>query len=350
MRLLAIVFLASVASAQVNVIFDDDCTSDVDCASTFATLHKLADRGEVTILATMANSANTLAAPAMKVFNTYYGRGSVAVGANQTSNPSSSYCTTNTCNTSAWLSGLISAYDSGDTRSNYTDCITLYRQKLAAASSASVVIVETGFMTCLNGLLTSPADGISASTGAQLIQAKVSKLVVMGGDYPSSSGEFNFASDPTDTSNVFSTWTTGNGYPPIYLVGFTAGQTPQAGPTTRLPDTFNPTFKAFELASTNQRPVWDSMAVLYAARGLSNGGLTYWTLSAAGTNTVDSSTGANSWSSGTNSGHYYLTDSATSTQFSQILDGYTYTGFAWQSPIGTHVAGQAQIGGKATVN
>ena len=70
--LLLLLLLAAVAApAQVRVIYDDDCTDDVDCGVNFATLHQLADRHEITLLATMANSGNALAAPAMKVYNTY---------------------------------------------------------------------------------------------------------------------------------------------------------------------------------------------------------------------------------------------------------------------------------------
>jgi hypothetical protein len=337
--------LAGAAFAQVNVIYDDDCGADPDCGTNLATLHKLADFGEIRILATMANSANPLSAPAMKVYNTYYGRPSTPVGAYQGSTPNS---------TSTWLAGLIAAFDSGDTRANYTDCVTQYRTVLAAQPNSSVVIVETGFMTCLNGLLQSAADGISPLTGVQLIKAKVTQLYVMGGDYPSSAGEFNFVNDKPDAAAVCSTWTTQNGYPPIWFDGLGINGNNYSGPPLFASVTVNPVAKAFSLygclpstgaLTSCTSGVWDQVAIWLAARGLSYGGTTYFTLSANGTNTVNASTGANTWSSGTASGHYYVTSACGTSCFSALFDG-TALFFGGQQVANAGFAGMAPYVGK----
>lgn len=327
--LLLLLFFSSIASAQVRVILDDDCTDDVDCGVNFATLHQLANQGELTILATMANSGNSLAAPAMKVYNTYYGRAATPVGVNKSSGPP---CTSDPgCSSSLWLAGLIAQFDPGDTAGNYPDCVSLYRSILAKQRDASVVIVETGFMTCLSGLLASPPDTFSSLTGAALAKAKVRQLVVMGGAFPSG-GEYNFTNAPTETASVLSTWTVPHGFSPVWFVSFAGGASVQSGPSRSSNSAVNPVLKAFELAGTNQRGSWDSQAILNAARGLAYKGIPYWGDSGDGTNRIDPVSGKNSWSATTQSGHHYLINSMSSEGFSRVLDGYQHHGFAGAEP------------------
>jgi hypothetical protein len=59
--------------AQQRIIYDDDCSNDVDCVATLPILYALADRGEVRILAMVADSANPLSAPVLKLFCKIWG-------------------------------------------------------------------------------------------------------------------------------------------------------------------------------------------------------------------------------------------------------------------------------------
>lgn len=329
--------LASFArAATVPVIFDDDNTSDPDGAlATLPALFKLADQGEIKILGIMADTANTQAAAGMCVFASYYLRavisgGHCSSGGLIISAYQGSLSCSNGCNTSSWLGALVTQFDPGDTRTNYPDCITGYRTMLAANSG--VTIIETGMMTCLNGLLTSAADGISPLTGAQLIKNQVSKVVILGGVNPSGS-EFNLQADPADASNFFATVTSQNGYPPVWMVSFGNGTGTNAGPPQYGITTVNPAYFVANQSSTSQRPIWDSLAVLYAARGLSFGGTTYFSDAGNGTQTVNASTGANSWSTGTASGQHYLNNVAATSVLSNIFDGFAYGfGFAALGP------------------
>jgi hypothetical protein len=321
------VLLGSAASGQTRILYDDDCTSDNDCPVNFATLHKLADAGEIAILATVADSANPLAAPAMKVFNTYYGRPGIPIGANRTAGPDNPLCLKNKCNDSSWLGGLISHFDLGDTRAKYPDCAMVYRKTLAAQPDRSVVIVATGFLTCLAQVLSTPRD-------AALVKAKVARLVVMGGAYPKGF-EFNLDSDPADSAAVFHIWTTQHGYPPLWLISFADGAKALSGPPPADDPTTHPAVYAFQLAHSTQRGSWDSMSILYAARGLAYKGVTYWTESGDGTVVIDPATGADTFSTATQSGHRFLINALSNEGFSAILDGYRHKGFAAQAP-GTH--------------
>ena len=312
------------ASAQQRLIYEDDCSQDVDCVATLPILHALADRGEIKILAMVANSANPLSAPALKLFANYTGHPQMPIGANQSNEPSSALCTKDACNESKWTEKLIARFDPGDTRSHYPDCVAVYRHALVQQPEHSVAIVATGFATCLNQLLASPSDAISPLSGAELVKQKVKLLSVMGGKYPSGT-EWNFECDAPGFHKLFTQWTRRNGYPPVYLNGFANGLDILAGVPATASPTLNPTRYALQLAGTNQRPMWDMLSALFAVRGLAYDGTIYFTQSVPGTVTVDAATGADSWSAASDSGHYVLTNAASNETFAALFDGYAHT-------------------------
>jgi hypothetical protein len=320
------------AHAQQALIYDDDCSQDVDCVATLPILHALADRGEVRILAMVADSANPLTAPVLRLFANYAGHPGLAIGANQTAQPDNPNCVKWKCNESVWATGLVQRFNSGDTRRKYPDCVTTYRHALADQPAHSVVIAETGFAACLIQLLHSPADKISPLSGAQLVQQKVKLLSIMGGRYPAGT-EWNFECDAPEYHELFALWTRQNGYPPVYLNGFENGEKILAGAPADASPKVNPTVYGMQLASTKQRPMWDMLSALYAARSLAYKGTPYFTVSEPGTVAVDAKTGADTWSSATDSGHYVLTNAAPVETFERIFDGYTYhTGFLATPP------------------
>ena len=158
------------ASAQQRFIYDDDCSQDVDCVATLPILHALEDRSEIKILAMVADSADPLSAPVMRVFARYGGHPKTVIGANQSDDPSTTLCKTNRCNESVWAERLVARFDPGDTRAKYRNCAEVYRRVLAKQPEHSVAVVVTGFATCLNQLLASPADELSPLSGAEPTQ------------------------------------------------------------------------------------------------------------------------------------------------------------------------------------
>jgi hypothetical protein len=327
----------------INMIFDDDNSGDVDgMISTFPNLFNWANVAGVNVLAIVADSANVYAAPTESLIAKYYGHGTIPIGANQTSVPA------NQGSTSAWAGITVTQFcpssgfcPSGDTRANYPACVVTLRTALANpnVAASSVAYVETGFMTCLAALMASPADGISSLTGAQLLKAKVATLDIMGGGYPDSTGvvnvcnsnaaEYNLACDPADANYVMTHWTSQNGYPPMYLNGYANGDPINSG----LPFFFplsNPGYYAGINSYGVTRPSWDVLSMCHAVLGNTNCG---FTVSASGTNTVDASTGVNSWSSSTASGQYVITTSQPTAFYQAILDGLTNNGGAAQYPL-----------------
>lgn len=331
-----LVFVGGAATARQAVaqhpkpqrlIYDDDCSLDVDCVATLPILYTLEGRGEVKVLAMVADSADPFSAPVMRLFAKYGGHPKTLIGANQSNDPATALCKKNTCNDSVWAEKLVARFDPGDTRAKFPDCVQVYRRVLAKQPNHSVDIVVTGFATCLNQLLASHADTISALSGAELVKQKVKLLSVMGGRYPEGI-EWNFECDAPEFHALFSKWTRQDGYPPVYLNGFANGEHVLAGaPATALP-TVNPTRYGMQLAGTDQRPMWDMLSVLFAARGEAYHGTTYFTVSASGTVAVDASMGADTWSAVVDSGQYVITNAASDETLSKLFDGYAYkTGF-----------------------
>lgn len=342
LSLLLVLLCTSFAWAQTSMIYDDDGpVMDVGAVTNYGVFYKMVDHGWIKPLATIADSSNTLSAPGIYALAHYYHHTEIPIGANQQNTPDSALCAKLSCNGSTWNKAWVAKFNpkTGDTRTSYPDCGLLYRQILAGQPDRSVVIVETGFATCLMQVLKSPGDSSSPLTGEQLLKTKVKELVIMGGDYPTGA-EWNFQSDAADYSALFSAWTLQNGYSPIYLVGWSIGNIACSGAPAEASIDTNPIRNAVAAATQadagcvtgGQRPVWDQFAIMYGAWGVRHARTTYFTLSAGGTNTVNILDGTNSWSSTKNSGHYYLIAKTSPEVFAKFLDGYAHKGLLAESP------------------
>ena len=308
------------ASAQQRLIFDDDCSQDVDCVVSLPIVHTLAAHREIKILAMIADSADPYTAPTMRIFSKQAGDHHLPIGANLTSDPVTAFCQHDNCNGSKWAAQLVARFDPGDSRTNYPDCVTVYRRALAHQPAHSVAIVATGFATCLNQLLASPPDSISRLPGDDLVRQQVKLLSIMGGRYPSGS-EWNFECDSTGYHALLTQWTKQNGYPPVFLNGYTNGEHVLAGPAATASPLKDPTRFALDLVGTAQRPMWDELSVLLAARGLTYKGTTYFTLSRGGTVSVSATDGSDIWSADIDSGHFVITNAVPDATLSALLQG-----------------------------
>jgi inosine-uridine nucleoside N-ribohydrolase len=293
--------LGAWASHGINVglpglIIDTDLVtdaSDVGAIQVGIALHKTS---EIKLIGVVSNSSDLKSAACAFTILNLNGLSSIPVGA---------YMGNDMPSTSTYTSQVVTRFDPNpsDTRANYTDATTQLRTVLAAQPNNSVIYASIGFGVNLSGLLQSAADGISPLTGAQLFAAKVTKLVIMGGDYPNSSGlgggsEYNFHNSPVAWNYVFAN----KPGVPTYLWGFTPPNTVNIGSAQNGGALVSPSYYAFTLEGTNQgggvftRPGWDAFAVLYAVRGLVSGGVTLFNVAGAnGQNSVNSSTGANTW-------------------------------------------------------
>jgi inosine-uridine nucleoside N-ribohydrolase len=207
--------------------------------------------------------------------------------------------------------------------------VVLYRQLLDKQPNQSVTIVSVGFLTNLSDLIDTPAnfngDGIM-KTGLQLVYEKVSQWVVMGGRYPNGT-EFNFArgGDASNGVGPFTQNTVTNWPTPVVFLGAEIGAGIRTGRELASTPADNPVRVAYEsffaTRSENDRPSWDQTAVLYAVRGASFQGTTYWTEVDQGFNEIIDATGKNIWRTSPDKDHTYVVKSLQTDRMEEIIEG-----------------------------
>ena len=291
----------------VNIIIDSDMAGAVDDVGDHAMLWAMVKRGEANVLAVIVSSTNDYSAPTARAIASYYGYPNIPIGAYKGNIPN---------NYSAWYSYYAQQIASqfgtaGDTRANYADPVTVYRQALANAPDHSVYIVAGGFYEPLKALLLSGSDAISPLTGPQLVAQKVKRLIPAAGKYFPDSGsdmEANLYYDADAASYVAANWPT-----EVVWIGSDNGWDVVTGPAASADPNTNPVKQAYDLYCDhgkwcpNMIPGWTQMALLYAVRGLGtnftiggqNGSTVVW-------DNTQATPGRNIWSQSPNRQHAFL--------------------------------------------
>lgn len=283
----------------VNLLYDDDCDADIDCAITQPILNHWIDLGYAKVWGMVSSGHSRLGAPTLRVFRDYYGHTSMfPVGAwtpGCEANPSA-----------PWNLAVVNRFDPGDTCAAYANCVAVLRQSVeryvaSGGSEHGLRYVITGPLSCEEAFRISPPDTISTMSGIQMEQLYISQFVLMNG-VVLSGGETNCEADAPACASFFANVTAGNGYPPVYVVSRNTGAADVIThvPVSTLPQS-NPTACAFASQGTTSGMDEDSMAVEYAIYGG-----TGWTASTDSTNTAQATTGVNTWNVKKPSGHYYL--------------------------------------------
>lgn len=299
----------------VPIILDSDMASDPGDAGALFLLHTLADQGLALILATTCMETVSFAPGCADAINRYHNRGSIPVGVNKGAvlapgpdpNIYNQYIAENFPNRYPTANNAL-----------VPDAVEILRQTLALAPPVSVTICTIGQCANISHLLNSVADSISPLNGSQLISAKVKKLVIMGGDYPTGH-EYNFYTDWTTAADVCANWPTR-----IEFVGFSEGLNVKTGQTIiNSGDLTNPLYWAYHLFKVQNptlvpRESWDQLAVLLAVYGLESLGTTYFTQIGGGSNTV-LNTGDNQWGLPVKDQVYTLLNYGPS-EFSTLID------------------------------
>lgn len=285
------------AAGQSSVlVVDTDVCADVGDVSGIQAAIALHKNNEVTLGLVLTNARNDYGPEFVRTILAANGLGSIPIGAYQGSS-------SNIATTSPFTDLVVTRFgNTANHRAGYTDAVVQARTVLAAAANSSVVWASIGYGPNLAGLLASAADGISPLTGLALFNAKVKRLVVMGGDYPTGTAEFNFAGDPADWNAIFAAART----QPLLGVGSTYPNGIISGAAQNGGALVSPSYYAFTLAGDNQgggvftRPDWDPLAIMFAVRGHSDGLQTI--LGWEGSNAVNGTTGNNTWTAGSDSG------------------------------------------------
>lgn len=290
------------STAAPNIILDTDASSDVDDVFDAKVAMAYHQEGMANLLGVACTTSNAYSPGAIRGMGDYYGLSAV---------PVASYAPLGTFNPAATGTVYQDLYSSLShtgigLASTVTDTTTAYRTWLANSTS-NVRIIMTGFAKALRAALQSSADGISAFNGNDLFTAKVERIYAVAGKYPTDGGtpEFNLAQNASDWN-----WLAANCPVPITWVGIEIGDNIGAIGGTHL-STRRPSGDPCRLALTSwgstTRTPWGVVGVHYAVEGQYR----YNFQRVAGTNAINSSTGANTFTAGAGT-HEYLTVTATS--------------------------------------
>lgn len=213
--------------------------------------------------------------------------------------------------------------------STTSEPVELYRSLLSSADDHSMNIISIGFLTNLADLLRSKSDDVNSMSGPDLISAKVSELVVMGGYYPSG-WEFNFGGeDPDATAYVVENWP--KDVPITYSGGELGGEIFSGQSLTEHSPPDSPILAAYQWyvgRCSTLRESWDPLTTLYGILGLDGferigvkSPLAF--ANEFGYNSITSSNGSNAWvndSSVTNQHYLRLADGVSNSSVAWLLD------------------------------
>ncbi len=278
--LVVLLTAASLCAGSPGIILDTDFRSDVDDVGTLALLNALADNGECVLLGVIASQTGPYVVGAINAVNTWYGRGDVPIGLSGVDDQRfDDYY--------APVIGNPANYPSTQSNATALDSTILYRRLLHTAADRSVIVVVIGGQTCVHRLLLSPADpegdGSIGRSGRELVEAKVRKLVIMGGNFVDpNQREHNIALDVQAAQTVAESWPT-----PIVYSGFEIGRPVMTGGALTDPQK-NPVAKAYELfpaggvGTIASSSSYDQTALYCAVRGTQADDRTLWRLSEPG--------------------------------------------------------------------
>jgi inosine-uridine nucleoside N-ribohydrolase len=254
------------ALRSLPVVFDTDIGNDVDDCLALAMLHSFASRGDIRLAAVTITKDNPWAPRLTSAINRFYGRANIPIGV----------VSNGQTKDDGYLKKTIDAGHYGYS-DRTEDAVALLRRVLTAETDGSVVIVQVGFSTNLAHLLASPG-------GRDLIMKKVSRLVLMAGNFPGGQAEYNVKTDVPAAQKLSREWPT-----PVFWSGFEVGRSIKY-PAASIVRDFgapgtNPVADAYRLymKMPYDRETWDLTAALYAVRPDDG----YLTSSEAGVVSVD---------------------------------------------------------------
>lgn len=290
-----------------QIIFDTDFGGDADDLGALAMLHHYIDCDKIDLLGIASWSNEAYAIPAIAAVNQFYDRPSLRLGVREVSQ----------WRTDWNYSKAIADNFPHDPKvvENLEPAVSLYRSLLQDAAPQSVTIVTVGPLANIRNLLRSKPDEISSLTGAELIDAKVDKFVIMGGQFPQGitahGPEWNFNGNMTGvTQEVLEAINR-----PIIFSGYEVGEALKYGAALNSHDKNTPLYVGYKYFSEHapwmkenykgailDNSSFDQTAVMYAAI---NGQGFHWKLSAPGTLKVDAD-GIGQWTFNDNGPHRYL--------------------------------------------
>ena len=202
MKILAVVLSVAMsvncfAAEVLRIILDTDMATDIDDVGAVACLHKLADEGKCEILAMGSSTRGNSSVAVLEIMNAKAGREIPIGGYRPVRKEGEKKCRVDDgCR--AELEGLVKKYEGLVKHRNAdeaADAVGVYRKALAGAADGSVTFICIGYLSNVERLLKSAADGVSGLTGKELVARKVKSFYVMGCTRKDGGSEWNVRGD-----------------------------------------------------------------------------------------------------------------------------------------------------------
>jgi hypothetical protein len=251
-----------VAGGTARIIIDTDLSLWWDDVTAVGMANVLAQRGQIRLLGIMSDVRNPIAVAAIDAIDTAYGHPQLPLGAvaqSRADTAAHGY-------TDVLVKDLPHAIASS---AQVPTAVVLYRRLLAVQPDHSVTIVAIGGETNLAGLLSSGPGQGSSLDGHALVAAKVRRLVIEDGLFPSGAPPLtNEAIDPAATRALVGAnyWPT----PIAWVDGFTGIETRVGGDLCKTVTPRNPMRIVYEAKFGCGPPGdgdWDGPTLLYAIDG-----------------------------------------------------------------------------------
>ena len=202
MKLLAVVLSVAMSvncfAAEVpRIILDTDMATDIDDVGAVAVLHHLADEEKCEILAMGSSTRGNSSVAVLEIMNAKAGR-AVPIGGYRPvrKEGEKKFRVDDGCR--AELEGLVKKYAKLVKHGNADeapDAVGVYRKALAGAADGSVTFICIGYLSNVERLLKSAADGVSGLTGKELVARKVKSFYIMACTRKAGGSEWNVQGD-----------------------------------------------------------------------------------------------------------------------------------------------------------
>ncbi|MBR2909415.1 MAG: bacterial Ig-like domain-containing protein [Clostridia bacterium] len=281
------------------VIFDTDFWTDVDDAVAIRVLLWAEQHGMCDIVGLIVDAVNSKSAMALSRFLDYEGRGDLPFALEKDATTYSGTPSYFDTVINSWSTGMYSSNDECIDENNGEYYVELLK---SVPEGEKCNIICVGYGSALAGLMNrAEAD----EDIMKLVKTKVDKIYMMAGKYPSGS-ENNFTRAPKSRQAGYDICAKTPSEIPIIFLGYEAGESVISGGT--VDDVLGSSDLLAKMLSAhgsgNGRSSWDPMTTLLAI--YDNPTAAGYDL-VQGTNSVNASTGANTFTKNSTGHHYYVT-------------------------------------------
>jgi len=252
-----------------KIIFDTDIGGDCDDAGALAIIHRAVERGVAELLAVTVSTRDPWAPACADAINRYYGH-IVPIGLCERAPEGDP--------TMAEFLERYGKHIAENFENEYlpipAECslcggakqperaVSLMRRTLAENRGERITLVVVGSCLNLAALIESEGDECSPLSGLELIEAKVDKVVLMGGNFDVDTAEYNIKTDIPSAKTVFEKCPV-----PIAISHFDVGLRVMSGSLMLENEPQNPAAEAYRFHVGGKRHSWDPIAAFYAIYG-----------------------------------------------------------------------------------